>query len=506
MSEGISEIVIEAPKISLLDRAGLRGFPWVPAVVLYTISYGWFWNVRNSYWGDDWNIFVAPSVESVDWDSFGFAPWMSLNEDLFNLVGSGWMRQAIFVFFFASGLFAYAISGSFSKLTQFERSSITLLFLLLPFNTARVSLMTFHYSQAYFYFFFGWYLLAIFKKTSMFLLACLLFFLSFQMHSLILFFILPLFYFLWQSRSNKELAFKLRVALFALLPILYIFGRTLFWSPSNSYHQIEFKDFLTQVELFVVALLALFTLLWACRNSNRDFRFLISLGFLISILGISPYVMGGFLGAIQNIIPNLLVGTFGRSDWSSRHLTLLPLGASLLLVGILGQVLRRGSRLKKTLFGTLLTICGFINVGFGFEYVVDYSKQQAVVDELASKGQAPGIDKYKFADQTTLLNARARSYRTRDWWGLVWTAYGLSAAERAEILTSCESGETARFVEITGPRTHWVAFRHWISEGNMGFKVTIEDGPMPCDQKRHFSKEISIFQIPIVFYFTGARN
>jgi len=366
--------------------------------------------------------------------------------------------------------------------------------------------MTFHYSQAYFYFFFGWYLLDISKKTSVFLLSCSLFFLSFQMHSLILFFILPLFYFLWQSRSNKELAFKLRVALFALLPILYIFGRTLFWSPSNSYHQIEFKDFLTQVELFVVALLALFTLLWACRNSNRDFRFLISLGFLISILGISPYVMGGFLGAIQNIIPNLLVGTFGRSDWSSRHLTLLPLGASLLLVGILGQVLRRGSRLKKALFGTLLTICGFINVGFGFEYVVDYSKQQAVVDELASKSQAPGIDKYKFADQTTLLNARARSYRTRDWWGLVWTAYGLSAAERAEILTSCESGETARFVEITGPRTHWVAFRHWISEGSMGFKVTIEDGPMPCDQKRHFSKEVSIFQIPILFYFTGAKN
>ena len=491
---------------NFLDRAGLRGFPWKTAIILYTISYGWFWNVRNSYWADDWNIYVAPSVENIDLKSFGYAPWIFLNQDLFKIVGPSWMRLAIFLFFFASGLFVYVISASFSKLTQFERSTITLLFLLLPINTARVSLMTFVYSQAYFYFFFGWYLLAISKKTSVFLLACSLFFLSFQMHSLILFFVLPLLYFLWQLRSVKKPAPQLRLAFLALLPIMYIFGRTLFWSPSNSYHKIQTKDLLTLVELFVVALLALFALMWASRNSTRDIRVFISLGTVISLLGISPYVVGGFFGAIENIVSNLLVGTFGRSDWSSRHLTLLPLGASLFLVGILGLALRRGNRLKKTLFGTLLSICVVINVGFGFEYVVDYSKQQAVVDELASKGQSPGIDKYKFADQTTLLNARARRYRERDWWGLVWTAYGLSAAERAEILTACEAVETARFVEINGPETHWAALNNWVSDRDIGFVVTIDDGLMPCDQKRSFSKEVSIFQIPILFYFTGAKN
>jgi hypothetical protein len=506
MSDAISETVIEAPQISFLDRAGLRGFPWVSAIVLYTISYGWFWNVRNSYWADDWTGFVAPSVENVDWNAFGFAPWLSLNEVLFNIVGPSWMRLAIFLFFFASGLFVYAISGSFSKLTQFERSSITLLFLLLPFNTARVSLMTFHYSQAHFYFFFGWYLLAISKKTSMFLLACLLFFLSFQMHSLVLFFVLPLLYFLWQLRTDKKLEFKSRLAVLTALPVLYVVGRSLFWSASSTYHSISIRYVLTLLELSALIFIATCLFLWFGKRSSNMSKLLVVFGFLSSLLGISAYVLGGFMRSIKNFLPNLLVGTFGRSDWSSRHLTLLPLGASLLLVGILGLILQRGSRLKKTLFGTLLTICVFINVGFGFEYVVDYSKQQAVVDELASKGQAPGIDKYKFADQTTLLNARGRRYRARDWWGLVWTAYGLSAAERVEILTACEAVETARFVEIIGPRTHWVAFRHWISEGNMGFKVTIEDSPMSCDQKRIYSTKYSIFQIPILFYFTGAKN
>jgi hypothetical protein len=505
MSDAISETVIEAPQNKFLDRAGLRGFPWVPAIVLYTISYGWFWNVRNSYWADDWTAFAAPSVENIDWDSFGFAPWISKNDAISNIVGPSWMRLAIFSFFFASGLFVYAISGSFSKPTKFERSSITLLFLLLPFNTARVSLMTFHYSQAYFYFFFGWYLLAISKTTLMFLLACLLFFLSFQMHSLVLFFVLPLLYFLWQLRSNKEAAFKLRFALLALMPILYIVGRSLFWSPSNSYHKISFKYVLTLLELS--ALILLVAGLFFCfgkRGSNKS-KLLIALGFFTSLLGISAYVLGGMMGSLKNIPPNLLVGTFGRSDWLSRHLILLPLGASLLFVSISGLILRRDRRLKRTLFGTVLTCCVLVNVGFGFEYVVDYSKQQSVVDELASKGQAPGINKYKFADQTTLLNARGRRYRARDWWGLVWTAYGLSAAERAEILTACEAVETARFVEINGPETHWAALNNWVSDGNMGFEVTIDDSPGSCKPELMQTERVSGV-IPILFYFTGARN
>ena len=489
---------------NFLDRAGLRGFPWKTAIILYTISYGWFWNVRNSYWADDWTGFVAPSVESVDWNSFGFAPWLDLNANLFNIVGPSWMRLAIFLFFFASGLSVYAVSGSFSRLTQFERISIVLLFLLLPFNTARVSLMTFHYSQAYFHFFFGWYLLAISKKTSMFFLACCFFFLSFQMHSLVLFFVLPLLFFLYQFRADRKLDFKSRLAVLTALPVLYVIGRTLFWSASNSYHSISIRYVLTLLELLTFTFIAACFFLWVGKRSSNLSKLFVAFGFLSSLLGISTYVLGGMMGSIVNFLPKLLLGTFGRSDWLSRHLTLLPLGASLLLVGILGLVLRRGSRLKKTLFGFLLSICVVINIGFGFEYVVDHSKQQAVVDELVRKGQDPSINKYKFTDQTTFLNARARSYRARDWWGLVWSAYGLSAAERAEILKSCEAIETPRFVEINGPETHWQALKNLVGDGDMGFEVTIDDGLIPCDQKRSFPKKVSIFQIPILFYFTGA--
>ncbi|MFZ9359473.1 MAG: hypothetical protein ACO3BW_08335, partial [Ilumatobacteraceae bacterium] len=42
---------------NFLDRAGLRGFPWKTATILYTISWGWLFIVRDSYWSDDWDEF-----------------------------------------------------------------------------------------------------------------------------------------------------------------------------------------------------------------------------------------------------------------------------------------------------------------------------------------------------------------------------------------------------------------------------------------------------------------
>ena len=490
---------------NFIDRAGLRGFPWKTASILYTISWGWLFIVRDSYWSDDWTLFVAPSVENIDFNAWGFAPWFFLNEDLFNIFGPSWMRLAIFLFFYASGLFVYAISGSFSMLTKFERSGITLLFLLLPFNSARVSLMTFHYSQAYFYFFFGWYLLEISKKTSVFLLACSLFFLSFQMHSLILFFVLPLLYFLWRFRSNRELAFKFRLTLLVLLPLLYTFGRTVLWSSSNSYHQISATGIFSLGKLGLTTAIMVSLPLLIFKRRARELQPLLPIGFFVSLLGISAYVLAGLVGVLRNLPAYLLFNTVGRSDWYSRHLTLQPLGVSLIFVGFLGVPRLRREKLRDYFFGVLLGVFVILNVGFGLEYVVDYAKQQAVVEKLESTGEVAGIDEYLFADQTTLLNARGRLYRPRDWWGLVWSAYGLSAAERAEILSSCDGGENGRFVEIDGPETHWQALKNWVGDGDMGFEVTVDDTPGACKSEMVTSEKVS-GAIPILFYFTGAKN
>ena len=133
----------EQPKF--LDRAGLRGFPWVSAGVLYVISYCWFWGARNSFWSDDWTIFVAPNVEGVNWDAFGFAPWKNYFEiSLYGWFGPGFMRLCTFIAFFLSAVALFGITKKFKLLDYQQRKFVVLLFLLLPFNSARVALMFFH--------------------------------------------------------------------------------------------------------------------------------------------------------------------------------------------------------------------------------------------------------------------------------------------------------------------------------------------------------------------------
>ena len=489
---------------NFLDRAGLRGFPWKTAIILYTISYGWFWNVRNSFWSDDWRHWVAPSVDGTNLDPFGFAPWIFINKDLFDVVGPSWMRLAIFLFFFTAGLFIYGIFNSFPKLTQFERRIITLLFLLLPFNSVRVALHVFHYSQAYFYFFFGWYLLTISKKTSMFFMACCLFFLSFQMHSLVLFFVLPLLFFLRQFRTDQMLKSKSRLAVLIALPVLYVIGRSLFWSSSNSYHSFSITEIVTLIEFWVAVTIVVGLSLLIVKRWSSGSQILISLGFFICLLGLSAYILYQKFGTRQEIAVNFFMYTFARSDWASRHLILQPLGVSLIIVGSFRVLQIRSEKIRNYFFGVLLSISVILNAGFGFEYVVDYSKQQAVVEKLESSGEVAGVDEYMFADQS-FMNARGRLYRPRDWWGLVWTAYGLDSAERAEILSSCDGGENGRFVEIDGPETHWQALKNWVGDGDTGFEVTIDDSPGACKPELMQIERVSGV-IPILFYFTGAKN
>ena len=147
----------------------------------------------------------------------------------------------------------------------------------------------------------------------------------------------------------------------------------------------------------------------------------------------------------------------------------------------------------------------FFNLSFGFEYVVDNTKQNLVIKTLRNEGELKIVTSYMFADSTQNLNARGRRVRDRDWVAAIVTAYGLDSAERAEILSSCDGGENGRFVEINGPETHWQALKNWVGDGDMGFEVTIDDSPGACKPEL-MQREIVSGAIPILFYFAGAKN
>jgi hypothetical protein len=228
-------------------------------------------------------------------------------------------------------------------------------------------------------------------------------------------------------------------------------------------------------------------------------------GFAALAAGSLAYVIYGYFQTDWSIFSQNVITLLGRSDWYSRHQTLQPLGTALLIIGIVGLLPNFIARFAKQVQTFILVVCVVFNIGFGFEYVVDHSKQKEVIGVLKEEGESELGSNYQFVDQTTLLNARGRAYRERDWKGLIWLAYGVESMQLSRVATMCEFPNKARLVLIQGPETHWEALKNWVSDGDMGFKVTVDDAPGACKPEMVTSEGVS-GTIPILFYFTGAKG
>jgi hypothetical protein len=493
---------------NFLDRAGLRGFPWKTATTLYTISWGWLFIVRDSLWSDDWYRFPKHGVFA--WDSYGFAPWLRYERILFDLVGLTGSRALIFGTFFVSGLFLFSISVKLIALSLEQRRLLVFLFLIAPFNTARVSLQCIHYSNSFLLFFFAWYLLITFKSNKTFVSSMVLFFLSFGMHSLLLFYFLPVLhmFFLSERRNSRDvLSFSKANHLMLLLPIFYWTMRTIFWPEKVDYHDVSLARLsgTTPFVLFAGLLMFLTFVLQRKMFAIKQSLQIIFVGTICLFFGIFAYVVLGFFPSNWSFISKYFETFLGRSDWYSRHQTLQPLGAALLIVGLIGLLPKFLKKFTKQIQASILAVCVLLNIGFGFEYVVDHAKQKEVIKVLKEDREGMLERKYQFIDQTILLNARGRAYRERDWQGLIWLAYGVESMQLSRVATSCEFPNNARLTLIQGPATHWGALKNWVSDGDMGFKVTVDDTPGACKPEMVTSERVS-GAIPILFYFTGAKS
>jgi hypothetical protein len=222
-------------------------------------------------------------------------------------------------------------------------------------------------------------------------------------------------------------------------------------------------------------------------------------------VGYVPYLIYGLVGYGFDVPLTYFVTMLGRSDWFSRHQILQPIGFSILLVGLIGLLPSFVNRFRQWFVGAILAISVVFNVAFGFEYIVDYSKQTSVVAALGAEQNKTAGDEIQMVDQTTFLNARQRSYRERDWLGLVGLAEGIDSAKKLKVVGGCSENPNSRLVLIEGPETHWEALKNWVSDGDMGFKVTIDDTPGACKPEMVTSERVS-GAIPILFYFTGARG
>ena len=513
----MSDIAVAESGIRLqnfLDHAGLRGFPWKTATILYTISWGWLFIVHDSYWADDW-VWFPEYVKQYPYpyEVFGLPPWFKLSGEIVEVIGPSGFRVILFFSFLCAAIFLFGILQKFKVLNLVEHKFLVLLFLLLPFNTARVALMCFNYTLSYFYFFAAWYLIVTFRPICLKILAVFLFLMSFQTQSILSFYYLPILHLFFLSESKKLPEIFLwarRNIAIVLLPVLYWVMGSIYWSKNSSYNDLTVEKLSGALGFMFgsgLIFLILYLLQKRVSTNNKSAFQIILFGAVAVFVGLLPYVVNGSFSNDFLIFSKYLTTLFGRSDWYSRHQMLQPLGIALLIVGIIGLLPKPIERSSRQVRVSLLSLCVIFNLGFGFEYVVDQVKQKEIVAQLKEIDNSDSVARYQIIDQTGNLNARGREYRYRDWQGLISLAYDSDLQYKTDVVikTSCSPQLSSRFVLIQGPETHWQALKNWVSDGDMGFKVTVDDTPGACKPEMVTAEKVS-GAIPILFYFTGAKN
>lgn len=471
----------------LLKRFGLDGFPWLVASLAYLISYTWLLVVKDSLWVDDWYLFSADGHTSDDINrNLGLAPWLKIQNIIFLWIGPSFFRLLTFALFFASAICFFGIIKKLNIFSSYEQRALTLLFLLLPFNSSRIAIMVFHYTSAYFYFFLAWKLLVSLKSNQVKVFCTLLFFVSFQMHSLLLFFIFPYSHLLLISGvkgTNDLFKWLKEIGWLALCPIAFWLLRTTFWPTSGNYQEVNLET-LRRSSLLLLVLAVLCLLILKFRKqlllNPRKYLFVTIVGLICMAIGLIPYVISGNLSSGGGIISDYWVNFLGRENWEGRHLILQPIGFALFIFGLVSFLTSRVPRVRAIVLNGILTISVVFNFCFGLEYIIDNAKQEQIIDSLKVAGQINDQQDYIFIDRSVNLNARGRTYRDRDWLGLIGSAYSFKFADGVTVESSCQTRRGTRLVLIDGPDTHWLVVKNWLKSSHAGFVVKIFDKPEVC--------------------------
>lgn len=398
--------------------------------ILYLLAHGGILLIPNAIFWDDWVLYRAES-ETL-FDLFGQAGSM------FNLTGylhvvmltvGPWIYKiSTFVLMFASGLLLNQIIKRHVDISAETRFFIVLLFLILPFNIARVSLMNFPYTFRYFLFFSAWLLMDRYR-----IVALLLFFLSFNTNSLLVFYSAPVLDMFYRSGHlsslRSALVFGARRIDYILLPFVYFFIKNYYFPPSGiyeNYNQLyDIKNLLlsplSQIHDLVRAdvniILSLFGSLLAffliknrslvIKENEGALRLIMGCGFFVFFLGVFPYWILG------------LTPTF--DGWASRHQLLLPLGGALLIIGAWSKYNLSG---KTVIISIIIGVSLAFNVSHYAELFVDWKKQQQLISLFAKNSDLERAGLILFEDRTENFNAFKRKYMFYELNGMLNAAFG----------------------------------------------------------------------------------
>lgn len=390
--------------------------------VLYFLAWGPLLLSVQGVWWDDWTLVGrSPSGILAMYVQNGL-PWVGFMHTFLVEFGPVAYHLISLVLFFVAGLALWGILQTLPWFVRPERFFIVALFLVLPLNAARHTMIVLLYTISLCLFYFAWYVLVRAETPGKAAVAVSLFafFVSFTMNSLLVFYVLPVLHLWWKhhtSRNKTTWQFAKTWWPFLVLPFVFFALKTIWFAPSGAYE--GYNSLRTDGLLAAVLLLSLtaspFLVLWSERSRLSSLTTRVWLlafgGAVLVALALFPYIAVGHRPPF--------------SEWSTRHEVLLPLGVSVMFLAAARLVAwRLGQALAVVFAVSVLAISIALSARIGFEYWADWRKQQIIVDLLINDDTVRNGSLIIFEDEAVDDNIFGTPYRFYAWNGLMSQAFG----------------------------------------------------------------------------------
>ena len=429
-------------------------FDYFLIFIIYLFTHGFLLLNRGLFW-DDWITYhMDPQVQlSVYSQAGSFLNSGAYIHIFFSSIGDGILsyRVAVFLSYLIISCLLYSIIRQIEIIPRLFRLFIVLLFIVLPMNSARISLICLPYALNLMLFFIGfWAIIQYYnlkENKIYYILAIITFFLSFFAFSTFFIYLIPLGYVIYHEviqnkLKNNTTVFKIQIVFLFLLPVFFVFLKKVFYEPYGyyqGYNEVSIdnlwlipnylsryceNNIVGTIKVlipntpfhFLIILIVGLTLFYLLNYyyqeideiSLKNLIILFIFGIFLFILAAFPYILAGLISSY--------------TEWNSRHQLLIPFGLAVIIVSSLYLLLPNKNR---NLFLSMIVITCMIATQLNYiDFQRDWIKQEAIMDYMKSDSSFRFNTTFIIKDNIPEYNANQRTYRSYEYTGWMKHTFG----------------------------------------------------------------------------------
>lgn len=403
--------------------------------IIYAIAHLWILFLYDSIFWDDWTLLGASNdviIEKFRMVGLPFS-WTGHLHVMLSYCPRVVYRILTFTSYFLAGYFLFKTISNTDEKIRVYVLPIALLFLIAPFNSARIAAINLPYALCYLAFFAAWSQMG--RRP---LVSISLFIFSFNTASLLVFYAVP---FIEYSVRNNGFRFFTKKdfyiknwILIILPPAFWIIKTSIFppyglyagynqgFSASNIPYALglQINDIISQIyawrwwELLLAGLLSFISFKLIDRNSLFTETASKSHNFILIILGTAVLALAEFPYLILAYPPRFF-------SWDSRHQLLMPLGFSMFTVGVAFFL---SASFRKAFLSFIIGLSLTFWLLQYKSYYIDWTKQKEIMRVISDNDEIRAGRLIVFEDHTGIPNANGRSIVYYEWNGILANLYG----------------------------------------------------------------------------------